>query len=79
MRRLLSRLKKLENCRTLQTANRVLTYNPLLRNEKEVLENAGPGKYMLAPNYGSDASWERAAKAQQHELVRVSKTSLHEV
>ena len=70
MRRILSRIKKLENRRGSQSQNRILKYNPLLNNAAEMLEKATPGKYILVPDYGSDVDWERAAMTQQSRLIK---------
>ena len=70
--RLLARIRKLENRRTRQGANRIITYDPTQQNRASLSSQrvGTPGKYMLVPNYSTNSDWERALNQQQCELLR---------
>lgn len=70
MRRFVNRIRKLERRTLQQGPNRTLLFNPLTETADAVLVGSKrPGRYLLAPSFGSNDEWERALIRQQRELI----------
>ena len=70
-RSLKARVAKLENNRSAQNSNRVLTYDPARPGSKTAALSVGKsGKFMLVSNFATDEAWEAALFEQQQRLRR---------
>lgn len=71
MRRLATRIEKLERRSDPQDANRIIKFNPVEMTAEQALRKWGKsgGRYMLVRDYGSIDDWEQAALKQQRELI----------
>jgi hypothetical protein len=69
VRRFVNRIRKLERRTFQQGPNRTLLFNPLTETADAVLVGKRPGRYLLAPSFGSNDEWERALLKQQRELI----------
>ncbi|MGH8049083.1 MAG: hypothetical protein ACREPB_00310 [Arenimonas sp.] len=79
MRSFYRRLQKLEDQQIKQGPNRVILYSPADRASRQLWNAATShlgaltGRVMLAPDFGSDAMWEKALLEQQKTLLQLPK------